>query len=102
MSLFQHQRRNLVRCVFGIFREESEGNRHLCFKFLFVFNQSNINHCVFLIESVLQKGSLGIHFFFLCCGHILLQPGLTPAPRMRVVVCVRGGGGEGMPAGRDQ
>lgn len=89
--------------MLGIFREEGKGNHHLCSEFVSVFNQStNINHCVFLIEFVLQKGSLGIHFFSLCCGHILLQPGLTPAPRMRVVVYVRGGGGEGMPAGRDQ
>lgn len=35
-------------------------------------------------------------------SRVLLQPGLSPAPRMRVVVCVRGGGGEGMPAGRGQ
>lgn len=67
------------------------------------------SHCVSSALLLTHKGrSLSVHrclqscVVFLPGASSLLQPGLSPAPRMRVVVCVRGGGREGMPAGRGQ
>lgn len=93
--------------MLGIFREENEGKSHLCSKFVSVFNQSgkyHNNHCLFNTVCAPEK-LLASTSFLSVASHILLQPGLTssqvspPPPRMRVVVCLRGGGWGGHASG---